>query len=643
MKPTVHSLLTTIGFLVTVMTLPAQTAFYDALRLRQWVQCDSLGCYFQPDAPAELLEILTRYDHTLSAQGDATAEEIALAYEQSGNPFIGPEGRIVFSAAMHSLQEVPKAYTLATNVFSAVSGVPVTKLADGLAKFLATRTKQELNLAFFARFRAIVQQYPELQTLFPATTAVFMAIGDEIYHLSAYLASFQAAFIQDLNLLPGHIAQYLEEEAPIAHPILALSLGTLLQIAQEIVDGQAPAQIIHNLAQDLVPDTLIPPTIPLSGALRTLDLISQSLQAVNDTVYWLRPRQLTPLINDDLTFALYLGLLYQQAEGIRFDTNSALSLRNQLTRLFHQSNHFALRRHLRRFTQLGQRLGTYLNEAAVVADSTSFEAHYQAIQTMLDLLEEAFAFRQTLTGQPIDASEQKVLEVLHLLNTLHLEVRLKRYTSAIITTHQLIATLIQPDDFTFAQALLKYGSFMATVAQAETTDEIALAIEAIALPAGSASMKKYSRLSADLNAYVGGFYGQETLWETDQTKSVAGISAPIGIALSWGGSSATPASVSAFLSILDVGALTAFRLSDPAAEVLPEVTLSNILAPGAHLIYGFAGLPISLGAGAQLGPNLRQITIDGEFGPITEIATGWRWHVFLAVDIPLINLSIQPR
>ncbi|RMD69535.1 MAG: hypothetical protein D6818_10220, partial [Bacteroidetes bacterium] len=433
----------------------------------------------------------------------------------------------------------------------------------------------------------------------------------EIYRFSAYLQSFREAFIQDLNLLPGHLGQWLEDEAPVADPLLNMSLASLLQVAQEVVDGTAPDQIIHNLATDLVPDTLVPPSIAFSGALRTLDLLSQSLRAVNDTVLWVRPRQLAPLLTDDLTFTLYLGLLYQQAEGIAFGPDEAHTLRAILTRSFHESKHYALRRHIRRFVQLGHRLGESMVIAEHTPDSLAFEAHYRTIQTMLDLFEEGIAFRQTLFDEPADSSELEVLATLRLLNELHLDVRLKRYSSAIVVTHQILELLLRPDDFRFARALLKYGSFMASMAQAETSDEVALVIEAMAMPAGSASVKKYSRFSVDLNAYVGGFYGQETLVETNTASPVAGITAPVGVALSLGGSSTSPASMSLFFSVLDVGAITAFRFADTAAEELPEVRLGNILAPGAHLVYGFPGAPVSLGAGAQLGPNLREVTLDG--------------------------------
>ena len=41
----------------------------------------------------------------------------------------------------------------------------------------------------------------------------------------------------------------------------------------------------------------------------------------------------------------------------------------------------------------------------------------------------------------------------------------------------------------FRKAVIKYGTFMAQVAQAENSDDVKTAIESVALPTGSASIK----------------------------------------------------------------------------------------------------------------------------------------------------------
>ena len=88
-------------------------------------------------------------------------------------------------------------------------------------------------------------------------------------------------------------------------------------------------------------------------------------------------------------------------------------------------------------------------------------------------------------------------------------------------------------------------------------------------------------------------------------------------------------------SLIDIGALTAYRFEDDNAEELPDLKFENVLAPGGYLVYDIPRYPISIGFGAQLGPNLRSVT-NGNLG--LNNTKGWRWGAFIAVDIPMISV-----
>lgn len=86
---------------------------------------------------------------------------------------------------------------------------------------------------------------------------------------------------------------------------------------------------------------------------------------------------------------------------------------------------------------------------------------------------------------------------------------------------------------------------------------------------------------------------------------------------------------SVFVSFIDLGALVLFRL-DEATEPLPEdVRFRQVFAPGLFYAHGFRNIPISLLAGAQLSPQLRN------FGDTP--ASALRFNLALTVDIPMIN------
>ena len=192
--------------------------------------------------------------------------------------------------------------------------------------------------------------------------------------------------------------------------------------------------------------------------------------------------------------------------------------------------------------------------------------------------------------------------------------------------------------------ILKYGNLAASIAKAETSDEVEAAIEAIALPSGSSSIKRKSISNVALNAYVGLAGGREHNGETDDTKFSFGVNAPVGIAISWGHRLSKQhkerGSSSAFLSLIDLGAITTFRFGDDETEDIPEIKLENIFAPGLYYVYGIRNSPVSIGLGGQFGPQLRKVTsenLDLQSKPT------FSFKLFIAVDIPLLNFYTKSR
>jgi hypothetical protein len=188
--------------------------------------------------------------------------------------------------------------------------------------------------------------------------------------------------------------------------------------------------------------------------------------------------------------------------------------------------------------------------------------------------------------------------------------------------------------------ILKFGTFMANVVQAGNSDEVSAAIEAVALPSGSARIKRESNFNIALNAYVGVFGAFEKMKGVDTgfKANNYGITAPIGIAFSIGNKftnkNKNSSSFSLFLSILDLGAPTSFRFTDDKTEKVPTIQLRNIVSPGAFISWGLPGVPLSLNAGVQIGPSLRKVTQGTN---TIQSGTYTRYSLSLAVDIPLLN------
>src|SRR5204863_2622585 len=92
-----------------------------------------------------------------------------------------------------------------TSAFSSIGGLDVTNIADGLAKFLVKRTKEELSIAFFDRFKKIIDSAKDLKTLFPQTASLLDVIGDEVYNYQNYIQNLREAFKEDIEALDKNL------------------------------------------------------------------------------------------------------------------------------------------------------------------------------------------------------------------------------------------------------------------------------------------------------------------------------------------------------------------------------------------------------------------------------------------------------
>jgi hypothetical protein len=198
------------------------------------------------------------------------------------------------------------------------------------------------------------------------------------------------------------------------------------------------------------------------------------------------------------------------------------------------------------------------------------------------------------------------------------------------------------------EALYKYGSFMAAVVQAKNSDDVAEAIEAAALPTGSARIKRESRFNVALNAYCGIYAGWEEIKgldlpfcpeKSDRRWNSYGISAPIGISVSGRLGKKHGTSVSLFASLVDIGALAAFRFVNDSTETVPNIELKDIVSPGIFLSIGIPRSPISINVGYQAGPLLRKVSADAN----TYKESYSRISISICVDLPLLNFYTSPR
>lgn len=191
----------------------------------------------------------------------------------------------------------------------------------------------------------------------------------------------------------------------------------------------------------------------------------------------------------------------------------------------------------------------------------------------------------------------------------------------------------------------KYGNLMVSCANAQTSDQLLAILEKAASPVQSYLKKRgEGRLAAAINMYPGLAYGYEIQLEDKGTFSnkggnIVAFTTPVGLSLDWG--IGKKSSLSLFASFIDIGAVTAFRLQDNASR-LPELKWKNVFAPGAYLMWGIGGTPLTLGVGGQYGPALRNVQKDVTTPDLQE-ASHFRAGISLTVDVPLFIVSLRSK
>lgn len=652
-----------LGCISMFMSIQAQSLIDDALALKP---------YFAPSG--NRLALLN-----VSAEDAQKVANILARYTDQKNIELAFEENIFFST-----ERVPNAdlRMLGDAVKGAAPSSFVTYFADGLAKFIATRTKQELTNAFFRRFKSDLDNFPVLDTLFPATGLLLRRIDTDIYFFDKYIDDLRIHFIKDLERLPTGLRELVVADRSRLRPGERLWMADLLQVSQLFLDGFGVKESLAYLASD---ETLMFSKLKelsgdsseyrkvanLAGIFRTSHLLMQAVEVLpesgssfsNDETpepKWIAPDRLYKALNDPVARDLILGLLYQQGVGINFAGAQAQtvpfreimnSVKAEVPKLEIFKNALNDLVNDLRQAQSSMREVKALNpddQNKVATYYRLFDAAFGAFQAGIKI--------KNIFSPPRPAEDTKLFFVIRQLSELNMHLRSKAYGSAVINVGNVIDTLSwklltnkrkslkagQPvvEKSSFSSHFWRYGSFMAAVAEAKNSDEVAYAIDRIALPPGSAAMKKSSAFSLMINAYGGISGGVEFLGqgigEKRNAKTILAPWAPLGFDFSFGNKKGN-ASTGLFLPFIDVGALAAFRLGDNQAADVPQLKWSNIIAPGAYLVFGFSrAAPLSLSVGGQLGPNLRKVSTQG----ITlDDQRGYRIGATLAVDIPILRLT----
>lgn len=649
----------------------SQIAYYDAVELSKYIDHKASTPVFRNDHTSlmRISEILLKYSSNLS--GIASHIDIISSITTNNeenkdyNPFLSPYLDI-------QLDQQPNNVT-AKSIISSAGNLIVTNFADGLAKFLVERSKEELNFTFFRKFQKYLQNYPEVQIIFPTTYDFLNQIDS--YQYAAMLPALKVGFQKDLNAFSTNLLKlryasnyegYNTDDRikKRADDIISLlnspegrSIVGSLIVTNGIVKGNNAADIINNLANDNI--CVNHPEENFTNLIQLVDLISQSIQSNEDGRVWITKQQVTDLIKDEVSFKIYLGLIYavdqKNKHQIRFkNEGNSYSLNKFLTEISGDKwNSDEATKFKKSFALLANSMVEVADNAKNVIDAKK-QGDQASILVYADYASSiASLFNHSvniLTNNPsFDNSAPEMLKFIHVIDDATnacYDLKSQNYTALVLHTSSVLSE-IWGTGYTFKNEFVKYGIFMANFVEANNSDEVQAAIEAAVLPVGSSSVKRETDFNISLNSFIGPYAGAEYLpkLKDDQWAFTAGLTAPVGVAFNWGnkgqrkkdcdGNLRGGKSYTIFFPIIDVGSIASFRLGDDSSKVASEVKLSNIISPGLFFYYGFGKCPISIGLGGQLGPQIRDVTAsDVNFDKNYYLRFGFN----LVVDIPFFNL-----
>lgn len=609
---------------------------------------------------------------------------------------------------------------LASLSSSSIGGLDVTNIADGFAKFIVKRTKQELSISFFRKFKEELNKYRDLRTVFPNTYNILQAIDEQIYNYSNYINNLREAFRSDLlaidENLPGIVDNHPDFFKKKNNFELGLALRTGGYVSSSLRHDVHPGDILDNYPVNFFKDAPAdkPGLQTLKGCIQSLQLFSEAMKETDTSKhsYWVNIEKVRQLINDKAAFKIYIGLVLQLAhnkyDGVKFGSTSSLyeKLNNSNIAESFDKDYASYKQYVltlgNKVSELNKMVAAYEKPAS---DSLKVEQYAKYFKTSSQFIQ----FCVQVTDLPhIDSipglkglsdTTKKYFDISYEVADLATAINRKRYpevvnhliviynkivsepaaasvtvnlnksqkkalaekvitenltnpnvsTSSVINSIPEIGNLVNvakdqnanvPNSSKILAGIAKYGAFMSNIIDAKNSDEVEKAIESVALPVGSARIKRETPFNVSLNAYAGFFIGHEYVREINDKHTINsyGATAPIGVAISWGKKCGWSSSL--FISLVDLGAVAAFRAGNDSIAEVPTIKLKDIFSPGAFLSIGIPKTPVSFNVGAQFGPNLRKVeAAKNDYSDKKYV----RFSASICVDIPVLNFYTKSK
>lgn len=549
---------------------------------------------------------------------------------------------------------------------------------NAVAGFVAERMKDELNIAFFRKFKVILNNY-RLEVIFPTVTQLISDTDAFNYGITVQI--LKNAFQRDLQQLIFHVPQFVQElKLDISDDKVELA-GLLIDLVQEVRKGIHPADILNHINQTIQEKNLNLDS-RIVKLFQSAEIISSSLKNTSDydnidihnqenSTTWIPIETFRKLINQPKVRNYYMGFLYQQLKEVWEE--EALQGSNADI----NQNILALVIPVYQIVQNIDNQLDVLNQQKKAGEKIEAQSYIEIYQSIFELVDFPLRSEQLSENIGLNISLDPYRRLQNTVLDTYFASNNKDYGAMLSNLIVLMGDIgiFSAQNRTIKERFIKYGAFAVAIAQAQSANDMKSAIQSVALPTGSSSVKRKSFVNVSFNAFGGLGNGVEFVHNPrrnlfEKPEYNIGFAAPIGIAFSWGWrkllfkdrnnvditkksykkfgknyqyykkeklKALRGSSGSIFISFLDLGAVVSYRFNDP--NPLPrELTVQQLLAPGLFYTHGVKNSPISWFIGAQLSPQLRTLPprpmmmVDEE-----EKANAIRFNIGITVDIPLFN------
>lgn len=550
------------------------------------------------------------------------------------------------------------------NIMGGIGGAGLqSKLIYGLTDLIVERAKAELTIKYLnelvIKFETSMpvkingHEFSYKLSDFMPHIYLFLKDNDKVFSVNIG-ESFKKAFEADLKEFPEHLITSPFLSAAVADKIDTALLIQYYAIIQSLINGQHPAICFSNLAAAYPLDDT-----KLSITIQTLKMVSDALiLKTNDehSGYWVSAKEfmtMPKLMRDE-----FLRLLRERHDDLIAKLKSASGTVIDDTKLF-QLIGFALG-YMNEMDQLIGKLNADNNTAktedqiknAQLGKIVLYTQYIQQFcQMTLDLDHQVCSVvNGKFCSDAVQTQVELTFQSINLLADAIVNVGKKNYAQSV---NDCISLYKIATDDTLPAALIKYIGVAADIVAADSVSQVKNILDGLILPVQSYKVKRTQYFTATINSYPGLTAGIEQLDVViDKTKKWGGYVAPylpIGVDFSWSIKRCNEkkrkpvnSSFGFYIPIIDLGAVANYRFSNTGGndsmtiKELPQPSLRQLFSPGLYFVLGMCNSPVTIGAGAQFSPELRNINAKGEF---ETKASAIRFGAFLSVDIPLFTVS----